>query len=84
MKCFACDGSGEQPAAPPSALVQMMREKAEQTVRKARLYPEMREALGVAAEALALPTSEAGRQAALAIVRAAIASTKGLNADLWK
>lgn len=39
--------------------------------------PEMLEALGVACEALALPTSEAGRAHALAIARAAIAKAEG-------
>lgn len=39
--------------------------------------PDMREALGVAAEALALPTSEEGKARALAVVRAAIAKAEG-------
>ena len=39
--------------------------------------PDMRDALGIASEVLALPTSDAGRERALAAVRAAIAKADG-------
>ena len=42
-----------------------------------KTWPLMREALGVAAEALCLPTSPKGKRKALAVVRAAIAKADG-------